>query len=153
MVSISVVIPTCNRRDLLPRALDSVLAQTSLADEIIVVDDGSHDGTPELVRRNYPQARLIVQSNAGVSAARNRGISSATGEWIAFLDSDDAWLPRKLERQLQSLHNIRNFDWCTAMKYGFATECESIPWANTKNGAGIFFAGVCPCVAYRRRRF
>ena len=103
MLTISVIIPTHNRRDLLPRAIDSVLGQTHKADEIIVVDDGSDDGTAEMLRQTYPEVKLIQQKNAGVSAARNRGITSATGEWIALLDSDDAWLPQKLERQLETL--------------------------------------------------
>jgi glycosyltransferase involved in cell wall biosynthesis len=96
---VSVIIPTCNRARVLPRALDSVLQQTLAADEIIVIDDGSTDGTAELVRRRYPQVRLLQQRNRGVSAARNRGIEQAGCDWIALLDSDDRWLPTKLEAQ------------------------------------------------------
>lgn len=103
MPSVSVIIPTYNRCALLARALDSVLAQTRCADEVIVVDDGSQDGTADFVRHAYPQVHLLVQRNAGVSAARNRGITCATGEWIALLDSDDVWLPTKLAMQLQAL--------------------------------------------------
>ncbi|MGD9255575.1 MAG: glycosyltransferase family A protein, partial [Chromatiales bacterium] len=99
--TISVIIPTCNRVETLPRALDSVLAQTLSVDEVIVVDDGSTDGTADLVRASYPQVRLLQQPNRGVSAARNRGIRKATGDWIAFLDSDDRWLPAKLEAQFR----------------------------------------------------
>ena len=84
---------------MLPRALDSVLQQTLPAREIIVIDDGSSDGTAELVRRHYPQVKLLQQRNLGVSAARNRGIERASGDWIALLDSDDRWLPAKLEAQ------------------------------------------------------
>ncbi len=97
-MQISVVIPSFNRRHTLARALDSVFAQTSPADEVIVVDDGSSDGSAELVRSNYPQAILIRQPNQGVSAARNRGIEAAAGDWIALLDSDDSWRDDKLER-------------------------------------------------------
>jgi glycosyltransferase involved in cell wall biosynthesis len=100
---VSVVIPTWNRAELLSRALDSVLAQTRSPEEIIVVDDGSTDDTASRVRTGYPEVRLIEQPNAGVSAARNAGIRAASGTWIAFLDSDDRWLPEKLALQLEAL--------------------------------------------------
>lgn len=100
---ISVVIPTYNRRSSLPRAIDSVLAQTRQAMEIILVDDGSDDGTASLLTRDYPHCRYFYQPNLGVSSARNLGIDNAKGEWIALLDSDDAWLPDKLERQAEAL--------------------------------------------------
>ena len=101
--TVSVVIPTFNRASTLARAIRSVLAQTRPADEVIVVDDGSTDDTATRVRADFPDAQLIRQSNRGVSAARNAGIGAATGEWIALLDSDDEWLPPKLERQLASV--------------------------------------------------
>jgi glycosyltransferase involved in cell wall biosynthesis len=101
--TVSVVIPTWNRGALLPLALDSVLAQTRPPDEILVVDDGSTDDTASRVRSGYPDVRLIEQGNLGVSAARNAGIRAASGSWIAFLDSDDRWLPEKLELQLDAL--------------------------------------------------
>ncbi len=100
---ISVVIPTYNRRATLPRALDSVLAQTLPAVEIIVVDDGSTDGTGEWLATAYPRVRLLRQPNRGVSAARNAGIAAAEGDWIALLDSDDAWLPAKLDTQAKAI--------------------------------------------------
>ena len=100
---VSVVVPTFDRREVLPRALDSVVAQTYGDWELIVVDDGSIDGTAEMVEQDYPDVHLVVQENRGVSAARNAGIAAAQGEWIAFLDSDDAWLPEKLERQMEAL--------------------------------------------------
>ena len=98
--SVSVIIPTYNRVRTLPRALDSVLAQTRAADEIIVVDDGSTDSTVDLLLANYPQVKLLQQPNLGVSAARNHGIREASSDWIALLDSDDRWLPTKLEAQV-----------------------------------------------------
>lgn len=103
MVTVSVIIPSYNRAHTLPRALDSVLAQTRPADEIIVVDDGSTDDTAQLIARNYPQVIYLKQQNFGVSAARNLAIQQAHGEWLALLDSDDAWLPQKLEKQLSLL--------------------------------------------------
>ena len=96
---ISVIIPTYNRHVLLERAVMSVLKQTRPADEIIIIDDGSTDGTPELIPKKFPQILYYRQENKGVSAARNAGIEKSSGDWIAFLDSDDAWLPRKLEYQ------------------------------------------------------
>ncbi|WP_139559630.1 glycosyltransferase family 2 protein [Methylotetracoccus oryzae] len=96
---VSVIIPTHNRAALLERALRSVYAQTAPVLEVIVVDDGSTDGTRELIERTFPEVRYLQQAQAGVSTARNRGIAAAQGTWVALLDSDDEWLPRKIERQ------------------------------------------------------
>ncbi len=100
---ISTIVPTFDRAALLRRALSSVQSQSLRSDEVIVVDDGSSDGTRELVASEFPTVRYLFQDNLGVSAARNRGARAAAGEWLAFLDSDDEWLPPKLERQLQAL--------------------------------------------------
>lgn len=98
------IIPTYNRRDLLPRALDSVLAQTVPVDEIIVIDDGSTDGTDDMLRARYgDRVRYVWQPNAGVSAARNHGLRLAQGRYLALLDSDDLWLPSKTELQVAFL--------------------------------------------------
>lgn len=99
---VSAVIPAHNRRQMLCRALDSVLTQTRPPDEVLVVDDGSTDGTPDMIRRHYPQVTCLEQTNRGVSAARNRGIRRAQHQWIALLDSDDVWLPEKLQAQLEA---------------------------------------------------
>lgn len=96
MATISVIIPAYNRIDTIGRALASVFTQSRLPDEVIVVDDGSIDGTPDWVSEHYPQVKLIRQSNQGASSARNTGIRESKGEWIAFLDSDDVWFPDKL---------------------------------------------------------
>jgi glycosyltransferase involved in cell wall biosynthesis len=104
---VSAIIPTYNRRNYIFRAIDSVLGQTAPVDEIIVVDDGSTDGTVESIRDRYgPRVAVFRQDNMGVSAARTRGIEEARGEWIAFLDSDDVWLPTKLERQFEALTKL-----------------------------------------------
>jgi glycosyltransferase involved in cell wall biosynthesis len=101
--TVSAIIPTYNRRSLLERALASILRQSRPPDEFLVIDDGSTDDTPEHIPKRFPDVRYIRQETGGVSAARNRGIREAKGEWLAFLDSDDEWLPRKLERQLEAL--------------------------------------------------
>ena len=94
---ITAVIPTFNRRLYLERSVGSVLSQSCAPDEIIIVDDGSTDGTSEWLASEYGSAvKVIRQENAGVSAARRRGITEAKGEWIAFLDSDDVWAPDRM---------------------------------------------------------
>ena len=98
---VSVIIPTRNRSSTILRAVDSVLGQTYKDIELIVVDDAGEDGTPSLLKER-PQVRIITfDFPKGVSAARNAGVAVSSGEWIAFLDSDDEWLPHKLERQLE----------------------------------------------------
>ena len=97
---VSVIIPTFNRAWILEEAVDSVLAQTCPADEIIIVDDGSTDNTQTLLRRFGSRIQVLRQPNRGVSAARNAGWRRATGALIALLDADDLWLPTKLERQI-----------------------------------------------------
>lgn len=103
MPVISVIIPTYNRAHCICDAVDSVLAQTYANYEIIVIDDGSTDDTPSVLAAYGDRIHVIRQANAGVSAARNTGIAAATGDWIAFLDSDDEWVPTKLERQMKCL--------------------------------------------------
>jgi len=103
---ISVVIPLYNKNDTVLRALDSVLNQTDLPDEIIVVNDGSSDGSEEVVKNlNHPLITVIHQKNGGVSSARNKGIEFAKNEWIAFLDADDVW---KMEyiKQIKNLAEL-----------------------------------------------
>jgi len=96
-VRFSVVIPTFNRKRLLQRAIESVLGQSVAPSQIIVVDDGSTDGTDDLCRA-YGSIEYVHQTNSGVSTARNRGVRLACHPWTAFLDSDDYWTPTHLER-------------------------------------------------------
>ena len=84
--SISVIIPVYNRCRLIDRAIKSVLGQTIPPDEIIVIDDGSTDGTDEVIKNSYPDVILLKQENRGVSCARNNGIKNAKGTWVALLD-------------------------------------------------------------------
>ena len=99
--TVSVIIPTLNRRKLLKRALSSVLMQTVKPDEVIVIDNGSSDQTDIMVSSSFPTIKYLVEKKRGVSAARNRGICFAQSNWIALLDSDDTWKPNKIEKQLQ----------------------------------------------------
>lgn len=106
--SISVVIPTYNRAEKVRRAVESVLAQSFADLEVIVVDDGSSDDTALVLEQAFGRRiRYFAQTNQGASVARNRGIEEATGEWIAFLDSDDLWEPEKIECQLDALRRVR----------------------------------------------
>jgi glycosyltransferase involved in cell wall biosynthesis len=104
MPNVSVVIPTFNREKYVTRAIESVLGQKYHDYELIVVDDGSTDNTKEKLRTYGETIKYIYQDNSGVSASRNRGIQSATGEWLAFLDSDDEWSAGYLDRQMRGVH-------------------------------------------------
>jgi len=103
MKSVSVVVPAFNHATFLPEALESVFAQSVPPREVIVVDDGSTDGTAEVLSRYGGRVRVVRQLNRGVAAARNVGAAAASGDLLAFLDADDAWLPAKLERQVARL--------------------------------------------------
>ncbi|MFL5637767.1 MAG: glycosyltransferase family 2 protein [Gemmatimonadaceae bacterium] len=103
MTRVSVIIPTYNRAQLLKLTLQSILAQTHPVLEIIVVDDGSADNTSEICAEFGAPVRYIHQRNQGVSAARNNALRAAEGDWIAFCDSDDLWMPNKLQLQLEAI--------------------------------------------------
>ncbi len=116
-LKVSVVIPAHNAGQTIRRAIDSVLGQTLPAHEIIVVDDGSTDNTADLIRSYRKRVTLIRQKNAGVSVARNSGIEASTGEWIAFLDADDEWLPDKMQRQIEHLGRMPELKWAFCAYY------------------------------------
>lgn len=105
--TVAVVIPVWNRAACVGEAIDSVLRQTSPVDEIIVVDDGSTDGTAAALARYGDAISVISQGNAGVSAARNTGVARARQDWIAFLDSDDVWRPDRIEILRRDLRNAQ----------------------------------------------
>lgn len=110
--SVSVIITTFNRREYALRAIDSVMAQSRPADEIVLVDDGSTDGTTAEVRRRFPEVLTFWQKNQGISAARNLGIQKASGEWLGFLDCDDVWRKDKLEKQFHALRENPTYRLC-----------------------------------------
>ncbi len=123
----SVVIPTYDRADLVCRAIESVLHQTYPAGEILVVDDGSRDDTRERVQAYGSQVRYTYQENAGAAVARNRGAAEARFPWLAFLDSDDLWLPNYLEHMARA---IAGTDGAAVLYFSDAEFEESPPPKN-----------------------
>ena len=109
----SVIIPAYNSAETLTRAVESVFAQSWPADEIIVIDDGSTDATLQVARGFGEQVRVIHQSNAGVSVARNRGAEAATGDWLAFLDADDWYYPDRLRWHAEWIAHDGSLDFLT----------------------------------------
>ena len=109
---ISCIIPVFNGEPYLGEALKSVLEQTYQPVEIVVVDDGSTDGTAEVVERYSAQVSYLRQSNQGSATAKNLGLSATQGEFIAFLDADDLWHPEKLARQMARLRERPDIDLC-----------------------------------------
>ncbi|MGR3310382.1 MAG: glycosyltransferase [Candidatus Brocadiales bacterium] len=105
MPRVSVIIPTYNSATFLPEAIESVFAQTYKDYEIIVIDDGSTDNTKEVLNPYFDKIKYIYQQNHGAGSARNTGIKHSQGEYIAFLDADDIWLPEKLHIQANYLDN------------------------------------------------
>lgn len=127
-ISISVVIPCYNACRYIGAAIRSVMLQDWPDLELIVVDDGSTDGSADLVARQFPWVNLLRVSNGGVAAARNIGIAHARGEWIAFLDADDIWLPEKLSHQWQLLGTNTGARMCyTAWQTWASAEPEPGP--------------------------
>jgi glycosyltransferase involved in cell wall biosynthesis len=127
MPKVSVIIPTYNRANLIAESIKSVLNQTFTDFEIIVVDDGSADNTKEVVESfKEPRIRYIYQANKGVSCARNVGIFASKGEYIAFLDSDDIWLPQNLELKIKLLDTCPNIPLvCSDMAF-FRNDTDTI---------------------------
>jgi hypothetical protein len=111
-MKVSVIIPTYNRADLLERALVSALGQTHRPIEVVVVDDGSTDHTPEVVRRFDSGVRYVHSSHGGCGRAKNRGLQVATGELVTILDDDDELLPEKVERQVEYLRRHPDAGLC-----------------------------------------
>lgn len=111
---VSVIMPAYNARPYIAEAMQSVLSQDYPNIELIVVDDGSVDGSAECAKMFGDRVKVIRQANAGVAAARNKGLDEAKGELIAFLDADDVWLPGKISAQVEYLRQHPE----TAVVYG-----------------------------------
>ncbi|MFZ9011987.1 MAG: glycosyltransferase family 2 protein, partial [Anaerohalosphaeraceae bacterium] len=140
-MKISVVIPAYNAEKHIGRAIDSVLAQTRPADEVIVIDDGSSDATAEVVRSYGDKIMFIHQENAGASVARNTGIKAATSDWIAFLDADDEWLPNKLQLQVSQLKRNPDLAWAMSNYLTCFCDPEHSKTAFDKGRSEILLAG------------
>ena len=123
---VSVVVPVHNGERFLEPALDSVLGQDYTPLEVLVVDDGSIDGSANLVRR-YDRVRYVWQANQGVAVARNRGILASRGEILAFLDQDDLWRPRKLSRQVGCLQGDPGLGYVLAWQHLFTEPDCKVP--------------------------
>lgn len=111
---ISCIVPVYNGERYLGEAIESILKQSYRPIEIIIVDDGSTDGTATVAGRYGKQIRYLRQHNAGPSAARNVGLSAAGGKFVAFLDADDLWHPEKLARQIACFQESHELDYCVA---------------------------------------
>src|SRR3954470_1099780 len=140
---VSAIIPTYNRDKVISNAVDSILKQTYENIEIIVVDDGSRDGTRERLAKYGDKISVIAQKNAGPAAARNRGIKASRGQFIAFLDSDDEWLPNKVEQQVSLLRRAGNAVPCCLCNIRMrwdVSERESfdIAWLKPSASEGIW---------------
>ncbi len=141
---VSVIIPTYNRSDLVTNAIDSVLSQTYLLFEIIVVDDCSTDNTIEILSRYENKIRVIkCDNNSYVGFARNLGVSFANGEFVAFLDSDDSWLPNKLELQLAWMFsngfNVSTTGFYSLIKNNNLLQIKNRPYIQRLNLVDILY--------------
>lgn len=158
-IKLSVIIPLYNKAQSMPKTLDCVLAQTYTDFEVLVIDDGSTDGSAEVVRAySDPRLRLISKSNGGVSSARNKGIREAQYDYLAFLDADDYWEPTYLEEQVRMITDFPYAAmWSIGWGYLVGDKKIAIPhkpspyrgyitnyWTQ-KKCSNIFFVCVCVC--------
>jgi glycosyltransferase involved in cell wall biosynthesis len=144
MPKVSVIIPTYNRAAMVREAIESVLAQSYADRELIVVDDGSTDGTEAGIASLIPQLTYIYQEHRGVSAARNRGASLARGEYLAFLDSDDLWLRDKLGRQMQFMESHPEALICYTDEIWIRRGVRVNPMKKHKKHSGMIFSHCLP---------
>jgi glycosyltransferase involved in cell wall biosynthesis len=136
---ISVIIPTYNRGWIIKEAIDSVLAQDFKDFELIVIDDGSTDNTLDILNSFECKIKVLRQNNRGVSAARNRGIAAASGRLIAFLDSDDLWLPGKLTGQVDFFKSTPDVYICQTQEIWVRNHVRVNPKKRHKKPRGMIF--------------
>ena len=136
---VSVIIPTYNRGWIIKEAIDSVLAQDYTEFELIVVDDGSTDHTPDVLGPYTNNIKVFSQKNKGVSAARNRGIAEASGKFIAFLDSDDLWLSQKLSVQIEFFNQTPDALICQTEEVWIRNGLRVNPKKRHKKPSGMIF--------------
>jgi len=136
---VSVIIPTYNRGWIIKEAIDSVLAQDFIDFELIVVDDGSTDNTSEILDSYSDDITVLRQNNKGVSAARNRGLSEASGRFIAFLDSDDLWLSKKLSSQVDFFNSNPDALICQTEEIWVRNGVRANPKKRHKKPWGMIF--------------
>jgi glycosyltransferase involved in cell wall biosynthesis len=137
---VSVIIPTFNRWPLIRDAVDSVLTQSFRDFELIVVDDGSTDDTSKELAKMAPRLRCVTTTRGGVSAARNFGVGRARGRYIAFLDSDDLWLARKLEKQVAFMERDSSIEICQTEEIWIRNGIRVNPKAIHRKPSGDIFA-------------
>lgn len=144
---VSIVIPTCNRWPMVGEAVDSVLAQTASPYELIVVDDGSTDETPRRLGDYGARIAVLTQNRCGVAAARNLGVSRASGRYLAFLDSDDLWHPPKLQRQLDFMEGNPAVEICQTDEIWIRNGVRVNPRNKHRKPSGdIFRASLALCL-------
>lgn len=154
--AVSVLVPTYNRANFLPATLDSILFQTYTPAEVIVVDDGSTDETPNILAQLYPKVKYHRIDNSGVCRARNIAASLATSPYIAFCDSDDLWRPDKLEKQMELhlrypevKHSFTNFSIVTEGVWSDGTKFDgATPTFFSHCEKALDFAIVCEAPLY-----
>jgi glycosyltransferase involved in cell wall biosynthesis len=151
---VSVIIPVYNCEAYLAEAIDSVLAQAYAPLEVIVVDDGSTDGSIHVAARYAPRVRCVHQENSGIGAARNRGIEQAAGDMLAFLDADDLWSPTKLSLQVAALDLDPEMDIVLGLARQFRSPDMEDETVAPRAAAETVMAGYVPgTVLIRRESF
>lgn len=144
MELVSVIIPTYNRAAYILEAVESVLSQTYKHVELIVVDDGSTDATGELLLQQGEKLTILHTSHEGPGAARNCGIAAARGDYIAFLDSDDVWLPEKLRLQTRFFHDLPDACVCQTEEIWIRNGVRVNPMKKHKKYSGWIFEQCLP---------